>query len=451
MAVETKVVTRKVVREPHVRVTPPGPLATEYIARDEAVSSPSYTKVYPFVMDRGEGCFVWDVDGNRYLDFNAGIAVCTTGHSHPDVVRAIQAQAERFIHISSDFYHPLMVELAERLVKITPGDYEKRVFLCNSGTEAVEAAFKLARYMTRRPRVIAFLGSFHGRTMGSLSLTGSKSSHRHGFAPLVPGVTHAPYAYCYRCPINLTYPSCGIACVDFIEKMLFAKIVPSDEVAAIFVEPIQGEGGYVVPPPEWLPRLRELCDRHGILLVADEVQSGIGRTGKWFAVEHWGVVPDIVCVAKGIASGVPLGAMVARKDLVTWGPGAHGNTYGGNPLAAVAALETIRLVKEGLMENAAELGAYALERLRRMQGRHPSIGDVRGKGLMIGVELVKGDGEPAKELRDDVVLRAFRKGLLILGAGLNVVRIAPPLVIDRETLDLGLDIFEQALAEAEAL
>jgi 4-aminobutyrate aminotransferase len=428
--------------------------------------------MYPFVIERGEGCLVWDVDGNRYIDFHAGIAVCATGHSHPDVVRAIRTQAERFIHISSDFYHPLMVELAERLVEITPGDFEKRVFLCNSGTEAVEAAFKLARYATGRPRVIAFLGSFHGRTMGSLSLTGSKSSHRHRFAPLVPGVTHAPYAYCYRCPINLTYPSCDIACVDFIEKTLFEKIVPPGEVAAIFVEPIQGEGGYVVPPQEWLPRLRELCDRHGILLVADEVQTGVGRTGKGFAVEHWSVdasarslapggasgtesradasvVPDIVCIAKGIASGLPLGAMVAREDVVTWGPGAHGNTYGGNPLAAAAALETIRLVEEGLMENAAQLGAYALERLRRMQERHPAIGDVRGKGLMIGVELVEDDHEPAQELRDEVVLRAFRKGLLILGAGRNVIRIVPPLVIDRDTLDLGLDIFEDALAEAE--
>jgi len=441
----------EVTKAPDLWVTPPGPVAAQYIARDKAVISPSYTRAYPLVVERGEGCWVWDVDGNRYIDFNAGIAVCATGHSHPDVVRAIQRQAEKFIHISSDFYHPPMVELAERLVEITPGNFPKQVFLCNSGTEAVEAAFKLARYYTGRPRVISFLGSFHGRTFGALSLTGSKAIHRSGFAPLLPGVTHVPYGYCYRCPFNLEYPSCDVACVDFIEETMFARLVPPDEVAAIFVEPIQGEGGYVVPPPAWLPKLRALCDRYDILLVADEVQSGMGRTGRWFAAEHWGVVPDIVCVAKGIASGMPMGAMVARKELMIWDPGAHGNTYGGNPIAAVAALETIRLISEGLMENAARMGAYALERLRRMPERHPSIGDVRGLGLMIGVELVEADGAPAHDLRDAVVEAAFRKGLLLLGAGTNVVRFAPALIIDRETLDLGLDIFEEALTEVEAL
>jgi 4-aminobutyrate aminotransferase len=437
--------------EPETGTSIPGSKAQAIVARDKQVISPSYPRAYPLVMDHGAGSLVWDVDGNRYIDFHAGIAVCSTGHSHPDVVRAIQEQVERFIHISSDFYHPAMVELAEKLTQITPGHFEKRVFLCNSGTEAVETALKLARYTTGRPRVLSFIGSFHGRTMGSLSLTGSKAFYRSGFAPLLPGVTHVPYGYCLRCPINLEYPSCDIGCIGFIEDTLFNRVIPAEEVAAVFVEPIQGEGGYIVPPEGWMQRLRELCDRHGILLVADEVQSGMGRTGRWFAIEHWGVVPDITCIAKGIASGMPLGATVARQDLMDWDPGAHGNTYGGNPVACVAALATIRLIENGYMENAARMGEYIMARLRRMQASHPIIGDVRGLGLMIGVEIIRDPQsfEPDHDLREDIVRRAFHRGLLVLGAGANTIRICPALNIPRNLVDEGLDIMEEAISEAE--
>ncbi|MBI3941741.1 MAG: acetyl ornithine aminotransferase family protein [Chloroflexi bacterium] len=431
----------------------PGPKAQAHVARDRSVMSPSYTRPYPLVIDHGQDIHVWDVDGNRFIDLNAGIATTATGHSHPDVVRAIQQQAEKFIHMSgTDFYYEPQIALAEQLVQLVPGDFPKQVFFTNSGTEATEAAIKLARYTTGRQRLIAFYGGFHGRSMGALTLTASKAVHRAGFGPLLPGVSHAPYGYCYRCPVNLRYDSCDIDCVGFIEKTLFAREFPPDEVAAIFVEPVQGEGGYVVPPPEFMPRLRELCDRHGILLVADEIQSGMGRTGRMFALEHFGVVADITLVAKGIASGMPIGAMVARKELMTWPPGAHGNTFGGNPLSCVAGLETIKLLQGGLVQNAAQVGAHMLGMLKEMQRRHRSIGDVRGLGLMIGVELVSAwDGySPNHKLREEVVYRCFEKGVLLLGAGYNTIRFMPPLVIDRETADIALEIFEQALSECEA-
>lgn len=435
-----------------IKTLAPGPKAKMYVERDTRILSPTSTRIYPFVMDHGRGSVVWDVDGHRYIDFNAGIAVTTTGHCHPEVVRAIQEQAERFIHMSGmDFYYPQQIELAEKLASLAPGDEPKRVFFANSGTEAVEAAIKLARYYTGHPRFLAFYGAFHGRTMGSLALTASKVVHRDGFAPLMPGVTHVPYGYCYRCPLNLEHPACDIACVDHIENTIFRHQVPAGEVAAIFVEPIQGEGGYVVPPLEFHVRLRELADKYGILLVADEIQTGMGRTGKWFAMEHWGVVPDIVCIAKGIASGLPLGAMVAKKELMTWPPGAHGNTFGGNPLCCAAALATIKVIEGGLMENAARLGRRILDHLKALQDKHPTMGDVRGKGLMIGIELVKDKGskEAAPELRDQVVRRAFEKGLLILGCGFSTIRFMPALTIDQETVDEGLAIFEGALTEAE--
>jgi 4-aminobutyrate aminotransferase len=430
----------------------PGPQAKAWVEKDTAAVSPSYTRSYPFVMDHGKGSEVWDVDGNRFIDFNAGIAVTVTGHCHPAVVRAIQEQAAKFIHMSgTDFYYPQQIELAEKLTAITPGNEPKQVFLTNSGTEAIEAALKLARYATRRPRFLAFLGSFHGRSMGSLSLTASKSVQRKGFAPLLPGVTHVPYGYCYRCPLHLKYPDCDIACVDYIEDVLFKTAVPPEEVAAIFVEPIQGEGGYVVPPPEFHVRLKELTERYGILFVADEIQSGMGRTGKMFAIEHWGVVPDIVCIAKGIASGMPLGAMVARKSLMTWEPGAHATTFGGNPVCCAAALETIRLIEGGFMENAARVGQRMMDRLNEIMADHPTMGNVRGKGLMIGIELVKDKGtkESAPELRNEVVQRAFEKGLLILGCGPNTVRFMPALNISQEIADEGLAIFEEAFTEVE--
>ena len=430
----------------------PGPNAEAWIQRDGANISPSYTRGYPFVMARGRGAYVWDVDGNKYLDFTAGIAVTSTGHCHPEVVEAIKRQADEFIHMSgTDFYYPVQIELAETLNRLVPIAEPTLVFFTNSGAESVEAAIKLARYATGRPHILAFRNAFHGRTMGALSLTASKVVQRRGFAPLLPEVTHIEYGYCYRCPLNLTYPECDIACVRKIEDDLFHAEVPPDQVAAIFVEPIQGEGGYVVPPPGWMQALRELCDRHGILLVADEVQTGMGRTGKIFAMEHFGVEPDIVTVAKGIASGMPLGAMIAKKRLMTWPPGAHASTFGGNPVSCAAALATIRLLENDLVENAARVGKHMMARLLDMQEKHPSIGDVRGLGLMIGVELVRNRDtkERAKDIRDWIVQRAFEKGLLLLGAGRNVVRFMPPLIITEEIADEALDIFEEALTEAE--
>jgi 4-aminobutyrate aminotransferase len=430
----------------------PGPKARALLQRDIANVSPSYTRSYPFVMERGKGTEAWDVDGYRYLDFSSGIAVVATGHSHPDVVKAIQDQAAKFIHMSgTDFYYEVQIVLAEKVNALSPGSEPKKLFFTNSGTESIEAAFKLARYYTRRPRMIAFIGAFHGRSMGALSLNGSKALHKAGFAPLVPEVTHTPYAYCYRCPLGKTYGKCAIDCVKYLENTIFQRLVPPEEVAAIFVEPIQGEGGYIVPPPEFLPMLREIADKYGILLVADEIQSGFGRTGKMFAVEHWGVVPDIMAVAKGIASGMPLGAMVARESLMTWKSGSHGNTFGGNPLACAAALETIRLIENGFMQNAVVMGQRMMETLEERRHKHPSIGAIRGKGLMVGIELVMNQEtkEPAPRLRNDAVNKAFEHGLLILGCGPNSIRFIPPLNITKEHLDEGMEIFDEALTLAE--
>ncbi|MBI3360157.1 MAG: acetyl ornithine aminotransferase family protein [Chloroflexi bacterium] len=439
------------------KLSVPGPKAKAILRRDAATISPSYPRDVPFVMSHGRGSEVWDVDGNRYIDLAAGIAVCATGHSHPAVVRAIQQQAQEFIHISSDFYHPRMVELAERLDEIAPFKEDALCFLTNSGTETVEAAIKLARWHTGRSRFIGFLGGFHGRTMGALAFTASKSVQRAGFFPMMGGVTHVPFPDPYRPILNFNGGNGGSrdygdTVVDYIENILFASALPPDDVAAILVEPIQGEGGYVVPPDHFFPRLRGLCDKHGILLIADEVQSGMGRTGKWWAIEHWGVEPDIVCIAKGIASGMPLGAMVARKSVMDWPMGAHGNTYGGNPISCAAALATIHLIESGLMDNAATMGEHIVDALTEIQPRHASIGHIRGKGLMIGVELVadKKTKEPAKALRDRLIERAFERGLLLLGCGQSVVRIAPPLNIERTLVDEALGIFEEALTEAKA-
>ncbi len=431
----------------------PGPRAQQYVERDEEAISPSYTRSYPFVMDHGEGAMVWDVDGAQFIDFTAGIAVTATGHCHPAVVQAIKDQADKFVHMSgTDFYYAVQIELAEKLASLVPGDEPKQVFFTNSGTEAVEAAFKLARYHTGCSRAIAFLGAFHGRSMGALSLTASKYVHREGFAPLVPGVTHVPYGYCYRCAYNLEYPSCDVHCVKYIEDTLFKRLISPNEVGAIFVEPVQGEGGYVVPPPLYFPRLLELADKYDIVLVDDEIQTGMGRTGKWFAIEHWGVVADITCIAKGVASGMPLGAMVAKKRLMTWPRGAHGNTFGGNPISCAAALATIRLIEGGYMENAARMGERFMQRLQRIQPEHRSMGDVRGLGLMIGIELVKDSDtrEPAAELRDAVVQACFERRLLALGCGMSTVRFMPALNITADLVDEGLDIFEEALTEAES-
>ena len=438
---------------PHIKVTPPGPKAKAVIEQDEAYTSTSYIKEYPLVVQRGEGTMVEDVDGNRFLDFMAGIAVVTTGHSHPRVVDAIKKAAEKFLHIcSTDFYYPSFAALAAKLAAIAPGQSAKKVFLGNSGTEAVEAAIKLSRYHTRRSRLISFFGAFHGRSMGALSLTASKMKQRQHFSPFLPGVTHVPFGYCYRCPYNLTYPSCNLYCVNILEDEYFAKMVPPDDVAAVFVEPIQGEGGYIAPPPDYHKRLKQICEKYGILYVADEVQSGMGRTGKWFASEHFGVEPDIITVAKGIASGMPVSAMIAKSEVMTWPSGSHGSTFGGNPVACEAALATIELVEEKLMANATEVGNYFMDQLRSMMDRHRLIGDVRGYGLMIGIEFVRDrvTKEKAKEEVEAIVYKAFEKGLLLLGCGENTIRIAPPLIVDKEDADLGLNILDEVLTEVES-
>jgi len=435
---------------PHIKIAPPGPRAREIIERDQRYTAPAYGRVYPLVVKEGKGMVIEDVDGNLFLDFTAGIAVAATGHSHPKVVQAIEEQARKFLHFcGSDFYYEPMAQLVEKLNELAPGPSAKKVFLTNSGTEAVEAAFKLARYSTKRQHVIAFLGSFHGRTLGSLSLTASRTSHRAYFGPLVPGVHHTAYGYCHRCPVNLTYGSCGIECVQSIEKVLFRREVAPEEVAAIFVEPIQGEGGYVVPPPEFLGMIQELCRRHGILLVADEIQTGFGRTGRMFACEHWGIEPDILCVAKGIASGLPLGAMIARSEISTWTPGTHGSTFGGNPVACAAALATIGLLEDGLVRNAAEVGGYLKEGLGGLKGSYPVIGDVRGLGLMIGVELVKKNDAraPDSEFRNQVIKRAFENGLLLLPCGDSTVRFCPPLIVTKGEADTAVEIFAATLKE----
>ncbi|MDX1435758.1 MAG: acetyl ornithine aminotransferase family protein [Anaerolineales bacterium] len=430
----------------------PGPKAREFLTRDKEVISPSYPRAAPFVMERGRGVEVWDVDGNRYLDFMAGVAVTATGHSHPKVVKAIQDQADKFLHISSDFYHPLWVELGEKLDQIAPFSDPAVSFMTNSGTESVEAALKLARYNTGRSQFVSFFGGFHGRTMGSVTLTASNAKYHRGFHPLMNGVVHAPFPNPYR-PLLETAPGeeYGERVVRYIEEQIFGMLVSPKDVAGVLIEPIQGEGGYTVPEATFFPALRRLCDKYGILLIVDEVQSGVGRTGRWWAVENFGIEPDIVCSAKGIASGMPLGAMIARKPLVTWPRGAHGNTYGGNPLACAAALATLDLVESDYMANAAEVGGYMMDALEEIQVRHPSMGDVRGIGLMIGVELVKDRAtkEPDEQLLLDVVEGTFKHGLLTMGAGKSTLRFCPPLVISRDQVDEGLAIFEEVLTVSE--
>jgi 4-aminobutyrate aminotransferase len=438
-------------RLPEIKTSLPGPEAAKVLALDHKYVSPSYTRDYPLVARRGEGMIVEDVDGNRFLDFSAGIAVVSTGHCHPDVVRAIQRQAETLIHMSgTDFYIPLLAELAQKMAQIAPGNFAKRVYFGNSGTEAVEAAMKLARYHTKRYRFIAFLGSFHGRTFGSLSLTASKAVQRNGFGPLLPGVSHVPYPNPYRCAIGHKPGECDCDPIGFIEK-LFKTAVPPEEVAAIVVEPVQGEGGYIIPPRNFLRRLRSLADRHGILLIFDEVQCGMGRTGKMWACEHFGTVPDILVTAKGIASGMPLGVMVARAEVMNWGPGAHASTFGGNPVSCAAAMETIRLLEEKYIANAARMGEYILARLANWPEKHPIVGDVRGLGLMVAVELVKSQQtrEPHLEARKKVVYRAFEKGVLLLGCGESAVRFMPPLIVEREQIDHALEVLEWCISEAE--
>jgi 4-aminobutyrate aminotransferase len=429
----------------------PGPHALEVIARDREHVSPSYTRAYPLVAAKGEGAIVEDVDGNRFLDFNAGIAVVATGHCHPKVVEAIQQQAARLIHMSgTDFYYESFGELARKLSGICPGAGECRVSFCNSGTEAVEAAMKLARFSSGRQRFIAFNGCFHGRTIGALSLTARKPVQRRGFGPLLAGVHHSPYPYCYRCPFGKQPDTCAVECAGYLEQQVLNTVAPAEEVAAIVIEPVQGEGGYIVPPQKFMDELARIADRYGILLVFDEVQSGMGRTGRMWAAEHFHMTPDIMAIAKGIASGMPLGATVARSDLMTWPPGAHASTFGGNPVSIAAALVTIQLLQDELLVNATAIGNYMMDRLRQWPARFPNVGDVRGLGLMIGIELVldQETRERAPALRDEVVRLAFERGVLVLGAGDSTIRLSPPLTISRDQAQFALDAIEDCLTQA---
>ncbi len=433
-------------KNPHLKTALPGPKAKALIERDSLVASPSYPRDYPFAISHGRGTEAWDVDGNRFLDFAAGIAVCATGHAHPRVVKAVQDAAARFLHISSDYWHEEMTALAERLSAIVPLGEPGMCFFCQSGTESVEGALKLARYVTGRPRYIAFLGSFHGRTMGSLSLTSSKYTQQAGFFPTMPGVTHVPYPNAYR-PL-FTGSDQGRAVLDYI-RMLFDRNLPPAEVAAIVVEPLQGEGGYLVPPDGFLAGLRQICDEHGILLVFDEVQSGIGRTGKMFCAQHSGVTPDIMTLAKGLGSGLPIGAVVAKRSLMQkWKKGAHGNTFGGNPVCCAAANATIDLVREQYVQNAAKVGAHFMRRLAELRPEYPCIGDLRGRGLMIGVEMIEKDGSPARSLVDRLLHRAYHNGLLLLSCGVSTLRFMPPLCVTEAEVDEAMVYLRQSLDEA---
>jgi 4-aminobutyrate aminotransferase len=435
---------------PHIKTELPGPKARAMIARDSEVISPSYCRDYPFVMSHGRGTEIWDVDGNRFLDFSAGIAVCATGHAHSDVVASVREAAGEFLHISSDYWHERMVGLGERIARIAPMGEPVQSFFCQSGTEAVEGALKLARYVTGRPRFIGFLGGFHGRTMGSLAFTSSRSAQQEGFVPAMPGITHVPYPNAYR-PLFAGEDQ-GKAVLDYI-RMLFERNVPASEVAAILIEPIQGEGGYLIPPDGFLAGLRVLCDEHGILLIFDEVQSGVGRTGKMFACEHWGVAPDIMTLAKGLGSGLPIGAVVAKKRLMEkWRCGAHGNTYGGNPISCAAANTTLDLVSSHYMANAASVGAHFLSRLHDLASEFDCIGQVRGRGLMIGMELIESGPErtPAPCLCHALITRAWQNGLILLSCGVGTVRFTPPLCVSHAEVDEAVALLRKSLSQCLA-
>jgi 4-aminobutyrate aminotransferase len=433
---------------PLIHTPLPGPKARKLIHQDRTYVSPSYTRYYPLVVEKAKGLWVHDVDGNIFLDFTAGIAVCATGHCHPRVIKAIKKQADLLLHMSgTDFYYKPQIVLAKKIARMAPGKGSKKVYFGNSGAEAVEAAFKLARWHTKRELNLAFYGAFHGRTMGALSLTASKTIQKKHYNPLVPGITHIPYAYCYRCPYNLSYPECELGCVQWVEDTLFRTTIPPEEVATIFVEPIQGEGGYIVPPPEFHREMNKIAKKYGILYVADEVQSGMGRTGKMFAMEHFGVDPDIIALAKGIASGMPLGALAARAEIMDWEAGSHASTFGGNPVSCMAALATIELLEEGLMENAKVQGNRLMDGLLKLQQAHECMGDVRGKGLMVAVEFVQDreTKEPARAWRNDIIKHAFRKGLLLLGCGENSIRFCPSLTVNTAEIDKCLSIFDDVV------
>jgi len=438
---------------PKIVVPPPGPKAKQWNERDRKVVSQNLTPDYELVTERASGMVVEDLDGNRFLDFAAGISTVSTGHCHPEVVRAVQQQAERMLHICyTDFHYPAYIELCEMLAKLAPMPGPNRVFLSNSGAEAVETSIKLARTRTGRSKIIAFYGAFHGRTLGTVTLTASKPVQRRSFGPLLPDIFHTHYAYCYRCPVNRQPASCDVQCLDLLTDSMFHHTVPPDEVAAVLVEPIQGEGGFIPPHPEFLRRLQALCREHGILLIADEVQCGMGRTGKLFACEHFGIEPDIVILAKGIASGMPISAVIARDDVMKWNNGSHGSTFGGNPLSCQAALVTLRLLQDGLIENAGRVGGRFIEKLRGLMGKHRLLGDVRGMGLMIGLEIVanRDTREPAPKQRERIIRRAFEKGLLTLPCGKSTIRLSPPLICTDADADKATAILDEVLAEVSA-
>jgi 4-aminobutyrate aminotransferase len=428
----------------------PGSRARQLLEENKRYRYPQGPFTFDFVAERAEGAFIEDVDGNRFLDFMGGIAVLSTGSCHPRVVEAVEKQLKKFLHVGPTFFFDAEIRLAEKISGLAPGDDPMRGFLGNSGTESIEAAVKVARHKTRRPGIISFVGSFHGRTLGATSMSASKVTHRKFMGPFLPEVYFAHYPYCYRCPFHMEPGQCGVYCVTYIRDVLFQKIIAPEDVAAIIVEPIMGEGGYVVPPPEFLPALRELTREHEILLIADEIQTGAGRTGKFFAVEHWQIAPDILCLAKGIASGLPLGVMLARDDVLLWGPGAHGTTFGGNPLSCVAALETIDLLQNGLITNAERVGTWMLDQLKQFEGAYEIVGEVRGRGLMIGIEIVKDKETKAEnpDTRKEIIKKAYQRGLLLLECGASSIRICPPLILSREEAEMGLSVLRESIEEA---
>ncbi len=439
--------------KPEIKGELPGKKAKEWLSKDKKYISPSYTRVYPFVAEKGEGVWVYDVDGNRFLDFNAGVAVLSLGHSHPDVIEAINKQIKKLTHYSgTDFYYPSEIKLAEKLAEISPGAKNRKIFFSNSGAEAVEASIKLARYHTKRPYVLAFYGGFHGRTMGALSATASKTIHRKRFFTLFYGTVHSPYPYCYRCPFNLQHPECDFACIRFIEDNIFSRLVDPEEIAAFIIEPIQGEGGYIPAPQGYFKELKKLLDKYDILLIVDEVQSGMGRTGRFFAIEHYDVIPDIIAIAKGIAAGLPLGACIAKSGVMNWPPGTHASTFGGNPVSCEVALKVIENLENGLLEHVENLGNKVIKELKKWEEEFEIVGDIRGKGLMIGIEFVKDKNtkEKDKARRNKIVRKCFEKGLLILPAGENSIRVCPPLIIKEKELFVGVEILYEVIKEVSS-
>ena len=438
---------------PKIVVRPPGPKARELVKRDEQVISQSFVRYYPLVIEDGKGCILRDVDGNEYIDFNSGLVCLNVGHNHPKVIEAVKKQCDRYLHYSiTDFLYKEVIDLGEKLCEITPGKWEKKVFFGNSGAESIDGAAKLARWHTRRQLFIAFISAFHGRTLGALSFTASKPVQRRHFFPLIPGVTHVPYPYCYRCPFKLTYPNCDYWCVDFIDEYVLKKYVPPEDVAAFVFESIQGESGYVVPPPEYFQRLKKLADKYGILFIADEIQAGMGRTGKWCAIEHWKVEPDVVCMAKSLASGLPLSAIVARAKVMDWEGGTHATTFGGNPVACAASLAVLDVIKnERLMENAVKQGNYIMKRLNEVKETSEILGDVRGKGLMIGAEIVenKKSKAVARKKAEEIMMRSWKRGVALITCGESTIRIAPPLIITKDLVDSALEIIIDTMKEVE--